>query len=217
VPCALRETQSRPLKFLDESGDPGAASDGGSSLFVIGLVVFDSAAEAERCDRAISRLRVELRKPPSYEFRFRDNPDPVRRALMALVAPFAFTYYAAVHVKVPTQQEFGRDLYLTACSHAIGMIPDLTGAIAILDEATTDRRARTRITAELRRRVNADAGVEALARVKMQASAKNNLLQLADYVTGAVTWAASPRAKMGAESYLALLRWRSGTVRHWTA
>jgi hypothetical protein len=198
-----------PLAFLDESCDPGAPAFGGSRLFVVGLVLFPDSSIAAECDARIDRLRRELGKPDRYEFHFRTNTHAVRQAFLRCVSPYSFVYYAAAIEKparlVPRADQLYLDAVATACA-AAGTALD--GARLIVDAGSRDKRARRRLAAALRDHVNGRAGKAHLTEVRAQESARYNLLQLADYVTGVASWWHS--GKRGAEEYRRLLTAREG-------
>ncbi len=201
---------SHAIAYLDESGDAGRDRRPGSSpLFITGLVVFVDPDEAHRCDERIGRLRTELGKPERYEFRFRDNPDPVRRTFLAAVAPFSFTYHAAVLEKGRPGSAWGEMLYIDACARVCALAGEaLNQAHLIADASSHDRHSQQGIATRLRNRINTGRAV--LADVRMQDSARHNLIQLADYITGVTSW--HEQKKRGGEEYYHLLRARRGKL-----
>lgn len=55
------------LVFLDDSGDPGFKVEKGSSpVFIISLVIFEDALEAEKTAIAVKELRRELKHSDSF-------------------------------------------------------------------------------------------------------------------------------------------------------
>lgn len=200
---------SGSVAFLDESGDQSSKLERGASrLFVVGLAVFPDADEAARCNDRIDQLRGELHKPVRYEFHFRKNSDVVRRAFLTAVAPFAFTYYA-ITLEKPHGPIAHLDLYLTACSRVCTLAGEsLDQALLIVDAGEKDRTARRELATRIRQQVNRISGRPLLSEVRPQDSARNNLVQLADYVTGVRSW--WEQGKSGADDYRRLLREREG-------
>ena len=204
---------SGAVALLDESGDAGAKPGRGSSArFTVGLVVFSQATEAALCRECIIHICIDLRKPSGCEFHFRSNSHGTRTAFLAAVAAYEFVYYAATLAKPAG----GRDEAASLCADAVTRVCTLAGevlneALLIVDGDTNDRHARVQLAATLRSRVNGQMGQDALAEVRVQDSARNDLLQLAHYATGVASWLA--RAKRGAEHYRRLLHAREGAVR----
>lgn len=204
---------TRVLAFVDESGDTGRPGFGGSSLLVVGMAVFHDVGEASRCEGAIAELRANIGKPSGYEFPFRTNSDAVRRAFRTTVTRCGFTYYAVVLEKGQDQRTVGLDLYLAACVRLCGLAGRaLDRATLVADEVTGSRHGNRQLATRLRNQVNAAAGREVLSKIKVQDSARNSLLQLADYVAGVVGRSAREDAKPGTEAYARLLRAQKGEV-----
>jgi hypothetical protein len=197
------------LAFLDESGDESGKLDRGASrLFVVGLVVFPDRAEAERCRARIEQLVRELGKPARYEFHFRPNTHAVRMAFLEAIAPFAFTYYAVVLEK-PETPTAHLPLYLNACARACSLAgASLDRAHLTVDMRDTEKMARDRMAADLRRYVNRPAGRTVLGRVRARSSGSERLVQLADYVAGVARW--REEGRRGADAYARPLAPRKG-------
>lgn len=176
------------LAFVDESGDPGMKLERGSSrLFAVGIVTFDDRAEAEACDERISKLRGELSLARNYEFHFARNSKRVRREFLGAVSHFQFQYHVfaleKAHVNSPGFQHKDSLYKWTARTAFENAKPFLVEATVTLDKCG-DRQFRDQFAAYLRQRINPKSGERHIAKVKLQDSHANNLLQLADYVVG---------------------------------
>jgi hypothetical protein len=176
------------LAFLDESGDPGRKTDVGSSrFFVVALVVFNDREEAQRCDDRIGLLRAELGRGNDFEFHFTANSHKVRIAFLEAVAPYKFFYHVFALDKGPTRLygrgfNFKEPLYKYVCSLVFeNAKPHLRSATVVID-GSGDRLFRKQLQAYLKARMNERGGADILAKVRMERSTSNNLLQLADYV-----------------------------------
>lgn len=178
------------LIFIDESGDTGRKLDQGSSrYFLISIVLFSDRDEALRCDQRISLLRSELERPKNFEFHFAHNSRNIRQRFLEAVQPYHFVYFTVVIDKDPKKLwgpgfDTKESFYKYACQMVI------TNAMPYFDTATViiDRSGspgfRKSLTKYLRMRVNKEG--KTIKKVKQQKSSSNNLLQLADYVTGVV-------------------------------
>lgn len=201
----------RPIAYLDESGDESGKLDRGASpLFVVALVVFPNAAEAARCSARIDQLRRELELPARFEFHFSRNGHAIRRRFLAAVAPHGFTYHAIVLEK-PQTPAAHLDLYAHACARVCGLAGEaFHQAQLTMDMREQDKRARQRAAADIRRYVNRTLGRPVLARVRASKSHTDNLVQLADYVTGVQRLIAE--GKRGAEQYQGAIAAHAGHI-----
>lgn len=180
------------LAFIDESGDPGLSGrPGSSSCFVVALVVFDNQEDADAADTRVSRLRAELRLDPRYEFRFSKMHNERRRRFLIALNREEFRYYAVVADKrVLGSNVVGGPALVQQALHTL-----LDHAEAKLNEATLildgtgSREHQRRLGHDIRSYANRAA--TRVRAVKIQDSHRNNLLQLADSIAGAVARAYS--------------------------
>lgn len=178
------------LVFVDESGDTGLKLDSGSSkYFTVCLVAFEDNEEAEAVDMRIGLLRRELRLPDSYEFHFQSNSDNVRQALLTAVSPYSFYYFGFVVNKAQLHGE-GFHSKTSFYKYACGMIfehakPYLSDANVKID-GSGDQSFKRELCAYLKRRINPKDGACHIKKVTAPDSRGNNLIQLADMVSGAV-------------------------------
>lgn len=179
------------LVFIDESGDTGRkTSKGSSKYFVISLVLFEDNEEAENCDKRIALLKRELGKEPSFEFHFQDNSDKIRTAFLNAVIPYAFTYFSVVIDKDPSKligEGFNvkESFYKYACNMVFSNAkPHLDNAIVILDKSGSPT-FQSNLKKYLSLKTNASRR-KIISKLKQQNSHSNNLLQLADYISGVI-------------------------------
>jgi hypothetical protein len=195
------------IAFLDESADPSYNLEAGASpQFVVALVVFTDPAEAARCSERVTRLRAELGKTEWYEFHMRDNAHVDRIAFLAAVSSFAFAYHVAVLEKDPLHP-VAEPLLLVGCAR-VCTAAGISRTLLVVDGQSGRRRNRALIAA-LRTTISAACGHDALDGVQVQDSARTPLLQLADYVAGAISRDALGRP--GGKEYRRMLRAREGT------
>ncbi|HZU34008.1 MAG TPA: DUF3800 domain-containing protein [Candidatus Angelobacter sp.] len=180
------------IVFIDESGDAGMKDKSGSSdLFVMVAVVFYDHEEAAKCDTCIAQLRRTLTKNQSgnKEYKFNKCDRKEREAFFKGIAQFKFNYVAIVinksalygpgfQFKSPFYKFTAKLLFDNAKQY-------LSEAIVVLD-GCGDREFRQQLETYVKRNVNAKGQNDIIAKLKLEASHSNNLLQLADMIVGAV-------------------------------
>ena len=179
------------LVFVDESGDTGLGLEQGASpLFAITLVVFEENEEAQAADDRITVLRRELGKSAGFEFHFKENSDSVRQAFFDAVVPYNFFYFGFVINKetlyrkaFPSSEAF----YKYVCGLVFeNAKPYLDSAIVKIDSSGS-RQFQQQLAAYLKTKINDSSGRgRHISKVSPDDSHRNNLLQLADMVCGAV-------------------------------
>lgn len=173
------------LVLIDESGDPGfKLVRGSSAYFVIAMVVFDDFAEAERAGTAIAELRTRLRL--KAEFKFSKCHDDIKDAFFECVRGYPFTVRAVVVDKSAIYRESLRErkelfynyfVKLLLC-HDNGVLTDARVKI----DGSGDRRFKKELNAYLRRQVHQGQ----VHSIRFAESHRDNLIQLADMVSGAI-------------------------------
>ena len=178
------------LAFVDESGDTGRRITNNSSRYlVVAIAVFSSNDDAQACDDAIRQLRVDLNLRSTYEFHYAHNSTRVKEAFLNRVSPYQFDYCAFAINKDSRQMsnaglEYGDSLYRFAILRTIELVaPYLDNAIVTIDNSG-ERRSKERLSSHLRQNLRSRGRIRNVGKIKMQDSATNNLLQLADYVAG---------------------------------
>ncbi|MHB8574127.1 MAG: DUF3800 domain-containing protein [Dehalococcoidia bacterium] len=203
---------SDPIAFLDESGDVGRRPGHGSSaLFVVALTIFANREQSDHCSDHIDQLRRALQKPERFEFRFSANSHAVRLAFLRHVAPLAFTYHAAVLQKRADRIPSSDVVYTAACARVFDQAHDSLYRATVIVDGSGDRAFRQQLAGIVRAQGSIHGA--AIAEVRVQRSQGNNLLQLADYVAGAVH--RYEQKKPGAEEYLRLLAGHEATSARW--
>jgi hypothetical protein len=175
--------------FIDESGDPGLkVSQGASAYFAVSLVVFEDADEAVACDQRIELLRREIGWKSNNEFHFHRNSDKIRDAFLKAVQPYSFFYYGIVINKAKLNGEGFKNkesFYKYACRLVFENAKEkLHDATVILDQSGSED-FRNQLRTYLKKHMNNQKNT-LIHKVKMQDSARNNLLQLADYVASVI-------------------------------
>jgi len=200
------------LLFIDESGDPGLKlGQGSSSHFCVALVIFEENEDAQTADDAIADLRSELRLHESYEFRFNSSSRAIRERFLAKMASQNFFYHGIVINKAKLTDP-GFSLKESFYKYACGLVfenakPQLSNATVIID-GSGSREFRKQLATYLRRKIG-----RLIKKVKVQDSKRNNLLQLADMVAGAMN--RSFGNKLDSKVYRQLISHRELRVQFW--
>ena len=178
------------LVFLDDSGDAGfKVGQGSSAYLVISLVIFDDELEALETQVKIRRLRRELKRPDNHEFRFNGCNHQFRRRFLETIATSRFRYRA---IALSKKGVYGRELQKSKESfynyaikmvlrHSAGTIKDAK----LRFDSHGERSVRRALTNYLRRELNTPT-FHTFKELKFKNSAKDDLIQLADMVAGAI-------------------------------
>jgi hypothetical protein len=181
------------LVFIDESGDPGKTPGPSCSrFFTVTLVIFHDYDEAEKTEKCIAQLRKELRVAEQFEFHFSKLKHEWRERFLKAVSRYKWLY---VSVVINKAELYGPgfavpdSFYKYTCGRAFELVqPQLRNAIVVID-SSGNRGFREELKAYLRKRLTTPhaTGEPPIKKLKMEESHRNNLLQLADMVCGAVS------------------------------
>lgn len=173
------------LVLIDESGDAGfKLARGSTSHFVVAMVIFDDFKEAEKASLIIETARIALRIKP--EFKFNKCSAQVKDGFFTAVAPCKFTVRAIVVDKAKIYSDNLRDNKEMFYNFFVKSLLQhdqnaLTGARVKID-GSGDREFKRELAAYLKRE-SADGKIVS---VKFAESHRDNLIQLADMVAGAI-------------------------------
>lgn len=178
------------LIFIDESGDPGLKiRQGSSEHFIVSLIVFKDEEEATACDTRITLLRKELGWSADGEFHFHRNSNRVREVFLKSVEPYSFFYYGIIVNKgrLPGMNLKNKASFYKYACHLVfeNAKSKLHEATVIIDHSGSND-FRNQLGSYLKRQMN-NRERRLIKKVKMQNSKSNNLLQLADYVSGVIS------------------------------
>ncbi len=188
------------LALIDESGDSGfKIGKGSSKYFTIALVIFEDDEEAIACDSRIELLKRELGWKANSEFHFKSNSDKIREAFFKAVLPYNFFYYGFVLDKYSTK--LYKDVFKNKDSfykYTCGLVFEnaknkLIDSTVIIDE-NGNLDFKRQLAKYLMSKINTNHQ-KSIKKVKMQKSSSNNLLQLADYVAGAINRSLTEKRK----------------------
>lgn len=206
------------LVFVDESGDPGRRVELGSSpYFVVSAVVFEKHDQAHAADAAIGELRKREGLDPRFEFRFNKCSSNLRVKFLREVSFYGFFYWSIVINKDPTKL-YGEgfknkdSFYKFASKLCFENAKDfLTDAKVVID-GSGSREFKQQLQRYLKREINDDHR-RAIRKVAVEDSKANNLIQLADMVSGAVY--RSYGSKTDANTYRRIVKAREKRVQLW--
>jgi hypothetical protein len=205
------------LIFIDESGDPGLKlKQGASKFFSVALVIFEDHEEALACDKKIEGLRQELGWSSKSEFHFKMNSDKVRETFLKAVSPYNFFYYGIIMNKKQLYGEGFKDkhsFYKYACSLVFENAKEKLKSATIIIDQSGSLTFKRQLEKYLKRKMN-QYEKKLIKTVKMQDSNRNNLLQLADYVVGALNRSMFSNRK-NAKRFRKLLSHREIHVQVW--
>jgi hypothetical protein len=204
------------LVFIDESGDPGLKLASGSSpVFVIALVIFKTNEEADFADRDIAEFRAGIRFRPDAEFKFNKLSDKFRRMFLEKAARYQFQFYGIVINKAGLYGkgfQYKESFYKYVCGLVFkNAKTHLQNATVIID-GSGDRGFQRELGTYLKNQINSKTKIH-VKKVKMEDSHRNNLIQLADMVSGAIYRAA--RTDRPDASFHQLIKAREIYVQRW--
>jgi hypothetical protein len=185
------------LVFVDESGDAGLKLDQGSSeYFVVTLVAFEENDEAEALDKRIDLLKRELGMNPLAEFKFNKSNKNIRNQFLRAVLPYTFFYFAIIVNKKKLYGEgfkYKESFYKYTSSLVFeNAKPYLEKAKVIID-GSGSKEFRNQLSSYLRKKT----GGGYIKKIKLEDSKRNNLLQLADMISGSIFRSLSDKSDAG--------------------
>jgi len=204
--------------FIDESGDAGLKIDCGSSrYFMVALAAFEDHDEASAAHERIDLLRREMGLPNRFEFHFNKMKPELRKQFLTVIAPFDFFYWGIVIDKAELIRrgfQFHDSMYNYACGLVFENAKPRLGNTIVVMDGSGSKEFHNQMKTYLARRVRDDAGKCLIRKVKIQDSRKNNLLQMADMIVGAI--ARSYSGKADAREYRKLIAHREIYVQFWS-
>jgi hypothetical protein len=208
------------LVFIDESGDAGMKlGEGSSPIFVVTAVIFTDRAVAEECDRHIVEIRKQLSLSPHKEFHFSTDNRKIRTHFLTEVSRFDFRFSSVVLNKARiTGPGFNvkESLYKYTSQLVVSNIRDCLVEATVVIDKCGDKEFRSQLARYLGRHANTEDAPRRIKKTKMEKSHTNNLLQLADMVSGAVARCYSSN-ETGRWQYRQLVRQREMRVQVWPA
>jgi len=207
------------LVFVDESGDAGMKLEAGSSpFFVVTAVLFEDHEEADGCDRRIDEIRRQLGLKSHKEFHFADDTPAIREHFLREVSSYEFFYFSVVLNKRKLWGpgfQYKSPFYKYAVNLVFqNMKPHLSDATVVIDRCG-DRDFRKQLAPYLRKKIKQGKNRPSMIKkVRSERSHKNNLVQLADMVCGAVARSYRSNRK-DRQVYRRIIRHRELRVQTW--
>ncbi len=192
------------LVFIDESGDPGINSKTTSHL-VITLVIFDDVQTAQKLDEAITQLHITTNHKP--EFKFSNCSSFVRDLFFQEIQKYQFRIKAIVVDKKKIYSHHLRNNPKRLYNYSLKKIitrSNLQNAKIRLDGSGSkqfEQALRTYIR-------QGHSGI--VENFQLKDSKKDNLIQLADMVAGAI--ARSYTNKKDAQRWKEMLILKTGDI-----
>jgi hypothetical protein len=195
------------LAFIDDAGDPGFKfSRASSRYFVIACVIFDENADAEATAQLIREFRAEKHWKPQHELKFHTMRKDVVKEFLTVIAGQKFRVRAvAVDKKLIQSRQLRTrqaSFYNYVIKEVLSRDDSLTAASVKLD-GEAGRQYKQQAVAYFRREVNRDG--QKIAKFAFVDSSKNDLIQLADLVAGAI-YRSRLAEKTDHEEYIAILK-----------
>lgn len=204
------------IVFVDESGDPGLKlTQGSSRYFVVGLIILEDNEEAEALDKRIDLLRRELRINPLYEFKFNKCSFYFRTQFINAVSPYNFFYFGIIIDKSKLYGagfKYKESFYKYTCSLVFENAKPYLHKATIVIDGSGSKGFRKELGKYLKKKVN-DRDSLYIRKVKLQNSDSNNLIQLADMISGTIFRSISQ--KKDAQTYRDIIKHREIYVQIW--
>jgi len=206
------------IVLVDESGDPGLKIEQGSSrYFVVALVIFEDNDEAQAADDRITLLRREMRLNSGFEFHFNKCRKEFRTQFLRAAAPYQFFYYGIV-INKDLDKLWGEgfqhtgSFYKYTCSLVFENAKAFLSNATVIIDGSGSKDFQKQLERYFKRRINVPEQ-RFIHKVKIQDSSRNNLLQLADMVAGAIHRSFS--TKGDAQLYRQIVSHREVYVQIW--
>lgn len=205
------------LAFIDESGDAGMKLDGSSTPFLtVVVVVFNDLNTAHVADAMIEDKKKSLGMGRGWEFKFNKASKSRRLDFLDMVRDLDFEIFGVVVNKAKLLgpiSELTVPIYELACSRACENAREALKNATVVIDGSGSRDFRRSFTSQLRKHLRLATGESQFKKLKFENSEKNNLLQLADMVCGAI--ARSYSGKSDATEYRSILIAKETSVEFW--
>ena len=173
------------LVLIDESGCPGFKLDKGSTpFFVVAMVIFNDFNVAEQTSATIGELRENLRVKP--EFKFNKSSNDVRDSFFDAIINYDFSLRALVAEKKAIYSKYLREnkesFYNFFIRSLMSYDEKHLNAAKVKIDGSGGKVFQNSLTSYLRKQLPESK----VKNVKLVDSKRDNLVQLADMVVGAI-------------------------------
>lgn len=199
------------LVLIDESGCPGfKLSKGSTPYFIVGMIIFQDLMQAEATSKKISELRQLLKINP--EFKFSKTRKEIKDKFFDSICQFNFEVKALVVDKSKIYSSKLRNSTDAFYNYFLKSLMEHDNNIlqnaSIKIDGSGDKEFKKAFTAYLRRSI----GQNKIKKFKFINSQKDNLIQLADMIVGAIARSYSEK-RMDGSRWLNILK-RNGKIKN---
>lgn len=195
---------NKQLIFIDDSGDPGFTY-ASSANFLMASAVFIDADIAARVNDVMNNYKKSLGWSEETEFKFTSTNKRIIKELLKQVAEYDFEIYSIYIDKTEYKTLLPiidkSKLYNWAIKELLGIIP--LGNAYVKMDGHFGQRYRMRLSSYLRQEIK-KKGMR-IKQFKLEDSKKDNLIQLADLIAGAINRSLKPE-KTDSKDYVAILK-----------
>lgn len=176
--------------FIDDSGDPGFKLTEGSTVsLVIACLIFENSQHVEDAANAVREFRRSLGRRDMHEFKF-NRANHQERVDLCRLAARQNMFIRAIRIqkdRLYSQQLRGvkGSLYQYAIRQVLSKASGVASSLRVTLDGSGDRLYRREMSTYLRRKCNQEFD-GLIDRVKLVDSKKDQVVQLADAVAGAV-------------------------------
>lgn len=199
------------LVLIDESGCPGfKLTKGSTPYFIVGMIIFKDFTQAEYVSKSIADLRQTLRVNP--EFKFSKTHPSIKDKFFDEVCQYDFEVRALVVDKSKIYSQMLRNdtdyFYNYFVKTLMKYDDDVLQDASIKIDGSGDKEFKNALNTYLRKSI----GEYKIKKFKFIDSRKDNLIQLADMVVGAIARSYSETRK-DSSRWLDVLR-RNGKIKN---
>jgi hypothetical protein len=173
---------NKEIIIVDESGDAGLSDKEGTSKYItFGVVFFETLEAAKEADQRIEILKKDMGITDEFKFSKLSKNKREKFLKNIIKSDFYFFYVTIDKLAVKDDSDFDDGtFYRYACS--LGFLlakPYMNNAIVIVD-GSGSKEFRNNFQRYIKNQMDGK-----ISKFKIQDSKKNNLVQLADMITGA--------------------------------
>ena len=174
------------LVLIDESGCPGfKLTKGSTRYFLVAMIIFTDFLEAEKTSKAIEELRKKLKINP--EFKFSKTHALIKDSFFEVISNYAFDVRVLVIDKTniySTKLRNDTDAFYSYFVKTLMQYDsDILSNASIKIDGSGNREFKQKLSTYLRQQI----GQYKIKKIKIIDSKKDNLIQLADMVVGAIS------------------------------
>lgn len=195
---------NKQLIFIDDSGDPGFIKPTSSRNFVIACIVFNDSNTATIINNAINKLRKSYNWSDNVELKFQKTNKEKIISILKELSKYDFEIYAVYSNKTTKPKNHyknGGEIYNFAIAELLRIIPLHNSYIKI--DGKYNKRYKLNLVSYIRHTTHKNH--YDLAEIKPQDSKKDNLIQLADLVAGAINRSMQPN-KTDSQVYISIIK-----------